>query len=102
RRHTRWPRDWSSDVCSSDLNVIQSKVSAPPSALRFSRLVAMNPATNKVVWTHDDVATGGIAAGKSASCSSQVTTTAGGLVLIGRSEERRVGKGCRCGWAREL
>src|SRR5690625_1955559 len=22
RRHTRWPRDWSSDVCSSDLNAI--------------------------------------------------------------------------------
>src|SRR5690625_6291318 len=22
RRHTRWPRDWSSDVCSSDLNWI--------------------------------------------------------------------------------
>src|SRR5207253_10779130 len=22
RRHTRWPRDWSSDVCSSDLGVI--------------------------------------------------------------------------------
>src|SRR5690625_7806772 len=22
RRHTRWPRDWSSDVCSSDLTVI--------------------------------------------------------------------------------
>src|SRR5207253_7827708 len=22
RRHTRWPRDWSSDVCSSDLNSI--------------------------------------------------------------------------------
>src|SRR5207253_8555998 len=21
RRHTRWPRDWSSDVCSSDLTV---------------------------------------------------------------------------------
>src|SRR5690625_2521597 len=21
RRHTRWPRDWSSDVCSSDLNI---------------------------------------------------------------------------------
>src|SRR5437870_10164248 len=30
RRHTRWPRDWSSDVCSSDLNrrvlVVVSKV----------------------------------------------------------------------------
>src|SRR6266508_5127304 len=23
RRHTRWPRDWSSDVCSSDLGVEQ-------------------------------------------------------------------------------
>src|SRR5439155_16927571 len=23
RRHTRWPRDWSSDVCSSDLGVIR-------------------------------------------------------------------------------
>src|SRR5690625_439706 len=22
RRHTRWPRDWSSDVCSSDLKTI--------------------------------------------------------------------------------
>src|SRR5207253_6411821 len=24
RRHTRWPRDWSSDVCSSDLFVVTS------------------------------------------------------------------------------
>src|SRR5437870_11183699 len=23
RRHTRWPRDWSSDVCSSDLWIVQ-------------------------------------------------------------------------------
>src|SRR5690625_6110573 len=23
RRHTRWPRDWSSDVCSSDLSVAE-------------------------------------------------------------------------------
>src|SRR5439155_9851899 len=25
RRHTRWPRDWSSDVCSSDLLVEQRR-----------------------------------------------------------------------------
>src|SRR5690625_5259360 len=25
RRHTRWPRDWSSDVCSSDLNIVVAK-----------------------------------------------------------------------------
>jgi hypothetical protein len=31
------------------------------------------------------VSTGGIAAGNSAPCSSQVTTTAGGLALIGRT-----------------
>src|SRR5207253_4938428 len=27
RRHTRWPRDWSSDVCSSDLKCIPGVVS---------------------------------------------------------------------------
>src|SRR5690625_3947739 len=26
RRHTRWPRDWSSDVCSSDLVFLEKKV----------------------------------------------------------------------------
>src|SRR5207253_10532891 len=25
RRHTRWPRDWSSDVCSSDLGPVKSR-----------------------------------------------------------------------------
>src|SRR5690625_5556352 len=25
RRHTRWPRDWSSDVCSSDLTLGKKK-----------------------------------------------------------------------------
>src|SRR5215510_15922488 len=26
RRHTRWPRDWSSDVCSSDLKPIDRQI----------------------------------------------------------------------------
>src|SRR5690625_7618436 len=26
RRHTRWPRDWSSDVCSSDLRKVVEKM----------------------------------------------------------------------------
>src|SRR5690625_5337172 len=26
RRHTRWPRDWSSDVCSSDLSVYKVRL----------------------------------------------------------------------------
>jgi glucose dehydrogenase len=65
-------------------NVIQSITASPPNKLSFSRLVAVYPATNKVAWTHDDNTVGGIPAGKSGSCSSQVTTTAGGLALIGR------------------
>src|SRR5439155_13549610 len=28
RRHTRWPRDWSSDVCSSDLSRLREQRSA--------------------------------------------------------------------------
>src|SRR5207253_7603311 len=42
RRHTRWPRDWSSDVCSSDLEQVlhpvggrtrQGELPAPAAAL---------------------------------------------------------------------
>src|SRR5690625_318185 len=29
RRHTRWPRDWSSDVCSSDLEAMVTVDQAP-------------------------------------------------------------------------
>src|SRR5690625_7618386 len=32
RRHTRWPRDWSSDVCSSDLNTRMLAVSVSDAA----------------------------------------------------------------------
>src|SRR5690625_7505086 len=30
RRHTRWPRDWSSDVCSSDLDSHRRPPHSPP------------------------------------------------------------------------
>src|SRR5690625_2923117 len=33
RRHTRWPRDWSSDVCSSDLETLVEYGFRLPSAL---------------------------------------------------------------------
>src|SRR5690625_7697783 len=39
RRHTRWPRDWSSDVCSSDLG---SSMSVEPTR---RTLVAINAPT---------------------------------------------------------
>src|SRR5690625_6732842 len=36
RRHTRWPRDWSSDVCSSDLPGVLSAASARALSRRTS------------------------------------------------------------------
>src|SRR6266508_5421443 len=33
RRHTRWPRDWSSDVCSSDLDMECRRCGAGPCLL---------------------------------------------------------------------
>src|SRR5437660_7214325 len=36
RRHTRWPRDWSSDVCSSDL-VLTGQESLFPGAVQGLR-----------------------------------------------------------------
>src|SRR5690625_6425982 len=41
RRHTRWPRDWSSDVCSSDLQLFSiSNSSGSQSGERPSELAA--------------------------------------------------------------
>src|SRR5690625_6783389 len=41
RRHTRWPRDWSSDVCSSDLRASHPAAEVvAPGDLESSRLRA--------------------------------------------------------------
>jgi glucose dehydrogenase len=72
-------------VISSSSGIIQWRTSTTPNSLSVARLVAFNPATNKIVWKHDEVSTGGIARGNSSSCSSPVTITASGLALIGRT-----------------
>src|SRR5215510_555611 len=46
RRHTRWPRDWSSDVCSSDLlleHVGRESIPAVTEALKDSPLDVGDP-----------------------------------------------------------
>src|SRR5207253_4507167 len=80
RRHTRWPRDWSSDVCSSDLNGNWSGGIEPQNhwkrrlrAARRSHVQSESPereADDLQVYRH----------------------------LVLRSEERRVGKESRCLW----
>src|SRR5207253_7346840 len=85
RRHTRWPRDWSSDVCSSDLlqaGIAEQRNEAGP-----------------VPDVHHDHGEPGI------EIVGDVIVVEADLVQDVteqpdvRSEERRVGKECRCGGA---
>src|SRR5439155_3186293 len=71
RRHTRWPRDWSSDVCSSDLQKIE--VREPGAALPHFNLLVQGRAAER----------------------------GHGMAAEYRSEERRVGKECRSRWSAE-
>src|SRR5687768_17799369 len=87
RRHTRCSRDWSSDVCSSDLLHAESS-SESPSDRSVERL-----GENLVVLGY--VGEEGL----------RVTLDVLGKGLLAlpefqpRSEERRVGKECRSGWS---
>src|SRR5207253_8192106 len=93
RRHTRWPRDWSSDVCSSDL------AAANPQALVVANLAnksgpadiaVANAGTNNVtIFLNNGQGQFG------AGTSYDAGTNPVGIV---RSEERRVGKECRSRW----
>src|SRR5690606_39739501 len=86
RRHTRFSRDWSSDVCSSDLSILRIQygkifqaVTRSSDALPTSRISKMNN-VSKVegnVWREP---------------------FANVAVHLARSEERRVGKVCRALW----
>src|SRR5437870_9141131 len=60
RRHTRWPRDWSSDVCSSDLALpspadTEGEGSSVVPARLFSEIVhKLDPGTVSVEFTDDE------------------------------------------------
>src|SRR5207253_8006666 len=91
RRHTRWPRDWSSDVCSSDLLLHQ-----------HIQLGADITLATKPVARHQVVEFGIMQSGvdrritgfiEKPSDQSGVQEMKMGREL--RSEERRVGKECR-------
>src|SRR5438067_11564438 len=79
RRHTRSKRDWSSDVCSSDLRAIHRAAVARSALGVTTPPHRMARASPTVSMSGENVPPGG----------------AGGRA---RSEERRVGKGCRGRW----
>src|SRR5207245_6941345 len=95
RRHTRCYRDWSSDVCSSDL--VTHKVHYSPLEFTIVERGALESANN-----HDIVCRV-----KAKNQQTQTSTTIkwiiddGTQVVHDRSEERRVGKECRSRGARE-
>src|SRR4051812_49940948 len=78
RRHTRLTCDWSSDVCSSDLDTARSTLAAA---------ATRNP--DKVVAARYYQGLAALRAGNTAQATEDFT----------RSEERRVGKECRSRWS---
>src|SRR3712207_8993678 len=82
RRHTRYWRDWSSDVCSSDLR-------------------PAGPACHTGADTcfGDSAEVGDVLAELDATIESRMTGVAEGVTSEQRSGERRVGKECRSRWA---
>src|SRR3712207_7628555 len=81
RRHTRYWRDWSSDVCSSDLvapvlGLLGTATAGPVATVSTRRVV------------HRLLDEGG-----------RVLAEVADDAVVGRSEERRVGKECRSRWS---
>src|SRR5690606_39811001 len=96
-RHTRFSRDWSSDVCSSDL-------AAARFAWRLS-ILGIIGLVHHAFW-RADILTIYVPLGFlllfARNLSDRTLLIIGGLLVLNiptklaRSEERRVGEGCRC------
>src|SRR5690242_21153504 len=84
RRHTRLTCDWSSDVCSSDLQFGEISLSDKP-----AKAPAGKPPAGKPQPSKEELA--------DFSMSKAGDLDLGSLGGA-RSEERRVGKECRCRW----
>src|SRR5205809_2862469 len=90
RRHTRCSRDWSSDVCSSDLERDLASITVVDVRRWANRLLA-TPNGRKGTMSASSVR-------HHLSCLSNLYKRARAERV--RSEERRVGKECRSRWAR--
>src|SRR5438067_8974612 len=84
RRHTRSKRDWSSDVCSSDLEVQDAE--------ETKQIIDRHNVTWIVSYDADRVAE------NSAQILGNPVPQNALCYLLDRSEERRVGKECRSRW----
>src|SRR5205085_9327221 len=97
RRHTRFDCDWSSDVCSSDLVLVPISMPMAPKLTRksLSSLTTMHCSLGSHFRR--------ISSRRSVSILNEYSSPlARSTRGQDRSEERRVGKGRRGGWAAEL
>src|SRR5439155_11289079 len=97
-RHTRWPRDWSSDVCSSDLAIPIQIDYRTALWIGIAQVCSLIPGVSRSGATIMGALLAGVARPAAAEFSFllaiPVMFAATGL---DRSEERRVGKECRAG-----
>src|SRR5206468_7923464 len=82
RRHTRSDRDWSSDVCSSDLALLAGTRFRGDFEQRLKDVLgALKKEPGAILFI------------------DEIHTVVGAGATSGRSEERRVGKECRSRWS---
>src|SRR2546422_8303992 len=82
RRHTRCSRDWSSDVCSSDLFTLLKAITTSNHGANADGLIVVGGAGGTIE--------------NLTSFNNRYGLFAGSVT---RSEERRVGKECRSRWS---
>src|SRR5690606_40899382 len=87
RRHTRFSRDWSSDVCSSDLNLLTSTIFLIGVGFVYGTAGTVNMG-ELAGLARDD----GAVAMAVALCLFALSIKAAVVPVHGRSEERRVGR----------
>src|SRR5207249_7646904 len=92
RRHTRSKRDWSSDVCSSDLLSTDRRTEAQAGGIPLLYSLTKNTATRQLKARCD------LQQGYACSQYSREAQLWFKLQENWRSEERRVGKEGRYGW----
>src|SRR5690606_41070267 len=84
RRHTRFSRDWSSDVCSSDLGKWQTEI--------MIYMIGLSLLKRKILFLSKRLSLK-LLRKATGNCEQRR------LKKVGRSEERRVGKECRYRWS---
>src|SRR5690606_40442990 len=92
RRHTRFSRDWSSDVCSSDLGGHLYALDGEG----LKKFSSDGNYTQEVINTEVTGGDGLVILNDSTFVASRWH---GEIFLVRRSEERRVGKECRLRWS---